>query len=98
MIGYTLSEKALDKVKTLVEANELTAFEPGAVVRLKSGGPLLTVEGAQGVLNTVVWFADQTPQRAVLPSNCLELHDPKTYVDVSTRSDTAPQFRQVISI
>lgn len=36
----------------------MTAFETGQVVRLKSGGPLMTVDTVQGATLTCKWFIE----------------------------------------
>ena len=53
-------------------------FQIGQVVRLKSGGPLMTVIAAEtdiyGNANTVcIWFADDSPKNYQFPAQSLEL-------------------------
>lgn len=48
-------------------------FECGDVVRLKSGGPRLTVESVYNDRLSVVWMNDGSVARATLSAACLEL-------------------------
>lgn len=54
----------------------MSAFQPGNVVCLKSGGPDMTVESVQvdqanGTSVTCIWFVEQTLYRASLPLSAL---------------------------
>ena len=49
-------------------------FKDGAVVRLKSGGPLLTVESTRpDRMVSVEWFDGADLQRAAFRPECIEL-------------------------
>jgi len=47
-------------------------FQPGTVVKIKSGGPLMTIEKAERDRAWCHWYASDKPQVAVLPMAILE--------------------------
>lgn len=47
-----------------ITAGERRPFAPGDVVRLRSGGPVMTVESTQGTQVNVVWFSGLELKRA----------------------------------
>jgi uncharacterized protein YodC (DUF2158 family) len=51
----------------------MSDFPAGSVVRLKSGGPLMTVGTHRSGSSTVpvYWFADDRQQTADIPTDCL---------------------------
>jgi uncharacterized protein YodC (DUF2158 family) len=52
-------------------------LEPGDVVRMKSGGPGMTVVAVKDDGVHCIWYADMTDEvrTAVIPAICLELTD-----------------------
>ncbi len=50
-------------------------IEIGDVVRLKSGGPAMTVAKVEGKEIACVWFDGKTQRADAFPSVCLELED-----------------------
>lgn len=53
------------------------AFQPGAIVRVKSGGPELTVLSAEGDVATCLFFSDELGEfkETALPMIAIELAD-----------------------
>ena len=49
-------------------------FKPGDTVRLKSGGPLMTVDTVNGDTVRTVWFEGTTKKQSNFPAVTLE-HD-----------------------
>jgi len=48
-------------------------FKPGDVVILKSGGPLMTIEGEKGKLGYPCrWFEGNDPKRGFFPPETIE--------------------------
>jgi uncharacterized protein YodC (DUF2158 family) len=57
--------------------SEYSAFEIGDSVRLKSGGPLLSVVAIKGGSATVTWFTKAgRPHTKVYPAEALIKYDP----------------------
>lgn len=51
-------------------------WKTGDTVKLKSGGPVMTVDGAAGERVTCYWFADKQPQNAQFKPAMLEAAQP----------------------
>ncbi len=56
----------------------MSEFKVGDVVRLKSGGPLMTIAGKQADTGdwVMVWFAQEELKTDVLSSNVLATYSP----------------------
>lgn len=59
------------------DASASFPFEPGDVVKLKSGGPSMTVVAVKSDGVHCLWYADMADEvkTAVVPAICLELSD-----------------------
>jgi len=55
----------------------MSDIKPGDVVRLKSGGPLMTVSSIDGKLVNVCWFSGDTPKFSKLFPDCLDCVEDK---------------------
>ena len=59
----------------------MTQFKPGDTVRLKSGGPLMTVTVVEGSRTWVTWFdKDQKLQSGIFDAASLEADDDTVHI------------------
>ncbi len=76
---YVFSEKGLEQTKNNTSYDrsnlevDMTDFKVGDVVKLKSGGPEMTVEGVtdDGQKAICTWFAGNKPDRKAFPFGAL---------------------------
>jgi uncharacterized protein YodC (DUF2158 family) len=59
----------------------MPTIKPGDVVRLKSGGPLMTVEKIVGDSAKCDWFDGNKPMGAIFPMSSLEIDDTPDSLD-----------------